>query len=77
MADKKRSKKKSIKKKKKKKLDKFHYHEALDRTDMMQSILQDGLADHPVISQNATYTKFVKRAQRALGDLYQLIGSEH
>ena len=46
---------------KNKKLDKFHYHEIMDRSFMVCSIIEDHLINHPV-----TDKKIRKRLEKAI-----------
>lgn len=59
------------------KLDVFHYHEALDRADMVGEIISNVLADHPVIKAHKNYSELVDVAHKAVWDLYQAIGYGH
>jgi hypothetical protein len=63
-------------KKKKKKLDKFYYHEALDRSYCIANMMEDMLVTHPVIKQNKKIKKLIGKSQRYLLDAYQEIGSK-
>jgi hypothetical protein len=60
--------------KKIKKLDKFYYHEALDRTYIVANQIEDILVEHPVIIKHKELRKRVKRAQQLILEAYQLIG---
>lgn len=62
------------KKKKSKKLDEFHYHEALDRTHVCLSIIDDNLLKHPVIQKHKKLKIRVELAQDILVEVYQRIG---
>lgn len=73
MADKKKSKKK----KRKWKLGKSDYHEAQDRTHLVEDLFYEAVATHPVVSQNPKYTEIADRIQTDLGKLYQAIGKDH
>ena len=57
------------------KLDKFHYHEALDRAYIVNDIVNEHLLDHPVISTHKPLKKKVKKAVRLLAEVYQEIGN--
>lgn len=57
------------------KLDKYHYHEAIDRTHVFQASFEDHLATHPAIVGNEELKQKAEEIQKALGDLYQLIGN--
>lgn len=58
------------------KLDQFHYHEATDRCNCVNAIIQDMLLDHPVIEQTEEYKKKIAKASSIIGDVYQKI-SQH
>lgn len=57
-----------------KKLDKFYYHEALDRAYIVANSIQDILVEHPVIKKHKKLRKRIKRAQQLILEAYQLIG---
>lgn len=54
--------------------DEFGYHEALDRTHVLVSMLDDHVLSHPIIEGDADLKTQAEKAEKALGDLYQLIG---
>jgi len=56
--------------------DKFHYHEFLDRTHLIQDMVQDHLADHLVATfpENAEYRKRIEKIQKHLWKLYRMTG---
>lgn len=56
------------------KIDKFHIHEAMDRTNMIASIWQDFIVDHPAVMDNPKWLKDAKKIARLIGKLYQDIG---
>lgn len=58
------------------KLDKFHYHEALDRCDSVVNIIDMLLLHHPVIEHNKEFKLMVEKASEILSDLYQKIGEK-
>lgn len=66
-----------LKKKSKKKLvlDKFHYHEAIDRTYMVGYIGELFLIKHPVFIKHKKIKKKVKKALDILADVYQELNS--
>lgn len=57
------------------KLDQFHWHEALDRTDMIRNIIEDNLSSHPVIKQHLKLKAILDKVQDMLGDLYSEISN--
>ena len=61
--------------KKHKILDEFHYHEALDRAYIVESILNTHLAEHPVIQQHKDLKDKIEKAQELIIEVYQEIGS--
>lgn len=63
-------------KKKKIKLDKYHYHEALDRSCCVADIIENMLVTHPVIEQDKKIRKHIKKAQKHILTAYQLIGGK-
>lgn len=56
-------------------LDKFHYHEVLDRCFCVQNIIEDLLLDHPAIEQNKKWHDKIEKAQKLIGEVYQDIGN--
>ena len=61
--------------KKKKKLDKFHYHEALDRASIVVDIFDDHVLQHPVVQKHKKLKKKATKLVYAMADFYQLLGS--
>jgi len=61
------------KKKKKIKLDKYHYHEALDRSYCVADIIENMLITHPVVIKHKKIRKHIKKAQKQILMAYQLI----
>lgn len=62
------------KSKKKIKLDKYHYHEALDRSYCVANIIEEMLITHPVVIEDKKIRKHIKKAQKQILIAYQLIG---
>jgi len=62
------------KKKKIKGLDRFHYHEALDRAYLVADLMETALVEHPVIMKHKELRKNIKKAQQLILDSYQMIG---
>jgi hypothetical protein len=52
-------------------LDEFYYHEALDRTHMINEIIDATLISHPVFEQNKNMRKKIEKAQNILYSVYQ------
>jgi hypothetical protein len=57
------------------KLDKFHRHEALDRTYLLLDNIDSHLLNHPYIADNLEYLQIATDAFNSLHRLYQLIGT--
>lgn len=53
------------------KLDKFSYHETIDRSYMIACIVETHLQDHPVLKKHNKINKKVIKAVRLLGEAYQ------
>lgn len=56
------------------KLDKFSYHEALDRASSVAEIMENMLINHPVIQKHEELKELVEKAQYNILEAYQLIG---
>ncbi len=54
-------------------IDKFHWHEALDRTSIIMQNFNSNVIDHAVIEQHPELNALAERAIDALYDLYQAI----
>lgn len=59
------------------KLDKYHYHELLDRLHVIMSNIDTHLTQHPVLELEPEVSKLVEEAQTTLWEAYQLIGDKH
>ncbi len=64
---------------KKIKLDKFYWHEALDRTVLLAELIESILLDHPIFNQkdtirNKQLRQRVVKAQKLILETYQEIG---
>jgi len=55
-------------------LDRFHYHEALDRAFMVGNIVDEYLAEHPVVQKHKELKEKVEKATELLAEVYQIIG---
>lgn len=53
------------------KLDEFHYHEALDRTHVINEIIDCTLVHHPVFETHKKLKKKIEKAQSILYEVYQ------
>jgi len=60
---------------KKLKLYKIDYHEALDRTYITVSMLQDYLLEHPVVEKHKKLKKKLQKAEKHMLEVYQMIGN--
>lgn len=58
-------------------MDKFHRHEALDRTYLLMENIDTYLLNHPYIQSNDRYVNLVNEAFNRLHEVYQLIGNEY
>ena len=59
-------------------LDEFHYHEALDRTHLIASMIEEFLLNHPVFEKHNHLRESAEKAQELIVDTYQSIGAlEH
>lgn len=63
-------------KNKKIKLNKLHYHEALDRASLVGDIIDRSLYTHPVIQQNKKLRKKIGEAMTMVFDVYQELGEK-
>ena len=60
---------------KKIKLDKFHAHEALDRTHCVLAMIDTILLDHPWIKTYPEVNEKIEEASEVLAEAYQMIGN--
>ena len=58
-------------------LDKFHYHEALDRTHVICENIDSHLLQHPVCKLDKEIADKVELALDTLYEAYQIIGSRN
>ena len=58
-------------------LDKYHYHEVLDRTHVIMSNINTHLTEHPVLELETEINNLVVEAQAKLWEAYQLMGSKY
>lgn len=56
------------------KLNKFHYHEALDRTMICIDHMESALGKHPVIQNEEKAKELYEKSVETLGNLHQLLG---
>lgn len=56
-------------------LDRYHWHEALDRTLLFYEMIEAQLASHPVVESNPKFNNHVQAAMQHLMDAYIKIGS--
>ena len=59
------------------KLDQFYWHEALDRTHVILSNIDDHLIQHPVLKLNPDIRRLIEKASENLSEAYQLLGDKH
>ena len=52
-------------------------HELMDRTAMIERLLEDAVLFHPACLREPEWFALAERAAAALGELYQRIGQEH
>jgi len=55
--------------------DKYHYHEFIDRTHCIQAMIEELVQFHPVTDKHKELRKLVEKAQKKLGEAYQLCGN--
>jgi len=55
-------------------LDRFHYHEALDRAYICAEMVENLLVQHPVIMKHSELKERIDKAQELIVEAYQLIG---
>ena len=60
---------------KKIKLDVFHGHEALDRTDCVLRMVDLLLVSHPWVEQHPEVAEKIEAASEMLAEAYQMIGN--
>ena len=58
----------------KKELDSYYYHEALDRAYMFLTIIHENLTKHPVLKSHKILRKKMKKVEKHLAEIYQIIG---
>ncbi len=51
-------------------IDEFHLHEALDRVELIKSMVEQWLVGHPAIDMDAEMKRCTEEARRALQALY-------
>ena len=67
---------KKVKKKKVPALDEFHYHEALDRTNLICDILEQQILPHPVFEKHEDLKKEMEDAIGVLYKVYSKVGKK-
>ena len=60
----------------KKQLNKFHWHEALDRANMLNEMWVAHIEEHPVIKRSPALCKLAGQIGDMMAQLYQMVGSE-
>lgn len=61
---------------KKNKLDKYSYHEALDRSYLFASLVDRELSNHPVIKSDKKLSKKLDKIVTLMFEVYQEIGNK-
>lgn len=56
-------------------IDKYHTHEALDRTHLASAFIQENLVEHPFITAHPEIKAKVNEAVAALEAAYQMVGA--
>ncbi len=56
------------------KLDRYHWHEALDRTHLCLETFERFVGEHPVITTNVKLQDLSNEIVMRMADLYQAIG---
>lgn len=64
-------------KKKPKKLNPFLFHEALDRTFLVECVIDTHLCKHPGIQAIPRAARLIEKAAYLLAEAYQVIGQAH
>jgi len=59
-----------------KKLDEFHYHEALDRANSINIMIEELLTFHPVVTKHKEIQKELDKAVYSISEVYQMIGNK-
>lgn len=59
------------------KLDRYHWHEALDRTSFIGEIVEEHLAKHALIRSTPKFKSVVTQVGNLLGELYQELGQDN
>ena len=57
-----------------KKLDRFHWHEALDRTSLVANMFDDHVFEHPAITSNKKLKAMAEKVSEKIWTLYEKIG---
>jgi hypothetical protein len=58
-------------------IDNYSYHEALDRTHILLSNLENTLGTHPVILADSNVKELYEKTVENLAELYQVLGRIH
>jgi len=58
-------------------LDKLKYHQMLDRLNVIQSIIDDHLQQHPVAKIETDIKDLISEAQDKLSEVHLIIRSKH
>lgn len=58
-------------------LDSYHYHEVMDRLYVLMEMVDNVVANHPVIEQNVDFVSMVENIQEYLVQLYTEVSNEY
>ena len=58
-------------------LDDYHWHEALDRTNIVMCMFDDFVATGPAVTSDPELIAIANRVEVALHELYRAIGKRH
>lgn len=56
--------------------DPYSYHEVIDRTHVVISIIEDHIRSHPIVERNSKFLALAEGAQDMLAELYQKVSIE-
>ena len=60
----------------KQELDRYHYHEAIDRVEMLREILENSVSSHVVIDTSPELKKLADKVEDSLSMLYNGVSNE-
>ena len=59
------------------KIDNFHYHELLDRTNLIMMNVNDYLVEHPVCDKHKKIKKKLEKSRDLLWEVYQMVSEKY